>query len=102
MIEEEGIWQLGIYNLVRVGFSCAGRGVVYFDLLDPKTPVPNSHGQYFGSPEIEYFRMPPRTRQASRWKEDWEELELLVGFPSLCSNCVLMDGLNRVEAGLVR
>ncbi|KAF9445879.1 Serine/threonine-protein kinase [Macrolepiota fuliginosa MF-IS2] len=46
---------------------------------DPKTPVPNPHvhGHFIGSPEIEYFRMPPRTRQASRWKEDWEELELL-------------------------
>ena len=36
------------------------------------------HGHFIGSPEIEYSRMPPRTRQASRWKEDWEELELLV------------------------
>lgn len=42
----------------------------------PKTPMyhpPN------GSPETEYFRAPPpRTRHTSRWKEDWEELELLV------------------------
>ncbi|KAJ6593628.1 kinase-like domain-containing protein [Mycena capillaripes] len=40
---------------------------------EPKTPMP---GKY-GSPEIEYFRAPQRDRQASRWKEDWEELELL-------------------------
>lgn len=60
--------------------------------VDPKTPVPtprmyphqgygyggHAHGHFIGSPEIEYFRMPPKTRQASRWKEDWEELELLV------------------------
>ncbi|KAF9231990.1 hypothetical protein BU15DRAFT_90768 [Melanogaster broomeanus] len=42
----------------------------------PRTPIGNGHG-YATSPEKEYFRVPPRTRQASRWKEDWEELELL-------------------------
>ncbi|KAJ7760657.1 kinase-like domain-containing protein [Mycena maculata] len=40
---------------------------------DLKTPMPGNHG----SPEIEYFRAPQRDRQSSRWKEDWEELELL-------------------------
>jgi translation initiation factor 2-alpha kinase 4 len=52
---------------------------------DPKTPVPTPrvHGHFTGSPEIEYFRLPPKTRQASRWKEDWEELELLVR-PEFC------------------
>ncbi len=30
-----------------------------------------------GSPEFDYFRG-AMFRQASRWKEDWEELELLV------------------------
>ncbi|KAG8220630.1 kinase-like domain-containing protein [Butyriboletus roseoflavus] len=40
----------------------------------PGTPVGN--GNHSGtSPVKEYFRTPPR--QASRWKEDWEELELL-------------------------
>lgn len=34
----------------------------------------------YGSPEgPDYFPLTPRTKQASRWKEDWEELELLVG-----------------------
>ncbi|KIJ60152.1 hypothetical protein HYDPIDRAFT_139699 [Hydnomerulius pinastri MD-312] len=42
----------------------------------PKTPMGNGHN-YATSPEKDYFRAPPRTRQASRWKEDWEELELL-------------------------
>jgi hypothetical protein len=46
-----------------------------FKLPDLKTPMPSS---YMRSPEIEYFRPPQRTRQSSRWKEDWEELELLV------------------------
>ncbi|KAF8421714.1 kinase-like domain-containing protein [Boletus edulis BED1] len=32
---------------------------------------------YGTSPEKDYFRVPPSTRQVSRWKEDWEELELL-------------------------
>ncbi|OBZ78007.1 Serine/threonine-protein kinase gcn2 [Grifola frondosa] len=41
----------------------------------PRSPVTNG---YNGSPETDYFRMPaPKTRSASRWKEDWEELELL-------------------------
>ncbi|KAF8148631.1 kinase-like domain-containing protein [Crassisporium funariophilum] len=40
---------------------------------DPKTPMP----MHFGSPDPDYFRMPARAKQASRWKEDWEELELL-------------------------
>lgn len=30
-----------------------------------------------GSPDLGYFRGPPRQWQTSRWKEDWEELELL-------------------------
>ncbi|KAG1724557.1 kinase-like domain-containing protein [Suillus lakei] len=39
------------------------------------TPKPNG---YFGSPEQDYFqKVPQRTAPASRWKEDWEELELL-------------------------
>jgi hypothetical protein len=32
-----------------------------------------------GSPEVEFFKAAPLTRQASRWKQDFEELELLVG-----------------------
>ncbi|KAI9461114.1 hypothetical protein HD554DRAFT_2206776 [Boletus coccyginus] len=49
----------------------------------PSIPVPGSGAptgngnQYGTSPDKDYFRVPPRTRQASRWKEDWEELELL-------------------------
>ncbi|EJF61645.1 Serine/threonine-protein kinase [Dichomitus squalens LYAD-421 SS1] len=42
----------------------------------PKTPLVN--GFAVGSPETDYFRMPPPTaRHSSRWKEDWEELEIL-------------------------
>jgi translation initiation factor 2-alpha kinase 4 len=41
---------------------------------DVRTPIPNG---YFGSPEKDYF-VPQRFAPASRWKEDWEELELLV------------------------
>ncbi|TFK91310.1 Serine/threonine-protein kinase [Polyporus arcularius HHB13444] len=42
----------------------------------PKTPV--TSGFAVGSPETDYFRMaPPTARHASRWKEDWEELEIL-------------------------
>ncbi len=42
---------------------------------DQRTPVPHA---YASSPEIDYFRAPMLRQQASRWKEDWEELELLV------------------------
>ncbi|KAH7923751.1 Serine/threonine-protein kinase [Leucogyrophana mollusca] len=42
----------------------------------PRTPMNNGHN-YANSPEKEYFQALSRTRQASRWKEDWEELELL-------------------------
>ncbi|KAF8839726.1 Serine/threonine-protein kinase [Paxillus ammoniavirescens] len=45
-------------------------------IAGPRTPIGNGNN-YGTSPENEYFRAPPRTRQASRWKEDWEELELL-------------------------
>ncbi|CDO76045.1 hypothetical protein BN946_scf184959.g3 [Trametes cinnabarina] len=42
----------------------------------PKTPMVNSF--LAGSPETDYFRMPPpKPRHVSRWKEDWEELEIL-------------------------
>ncbi|KAH9943970.1 hypothetical protein B0H21DRAFT_747282 [Amylocystis lapponica] len=41
----------------------------------PKTPMPSG---YVGSPEVDYFTPPqPRPKYSSRWKEDWEELELL-------------------------
>ncbi|KAG5719281.1 Serine/threonine-protein kinase gcn2 [Termitomyces sp. T112] len=40
-----------------------------------RTPVPFMHE---GSPEVSaFFWPPPRPQQKSRWKEDWEELELL-------------------------
>ncbi|KAI0828484.1 Serine/threonine-protein kinase [Trametes gibbosa] len=42
----------------------------------PKTSMVN--GFFAGSPETDYFRMPPpKPKHASRWKEDWEELEIL-------------------------
>lgn len=50
----------------------------------PSIPVPGSgaligNGNHYAtSPEKDYPRIPPSTKQASRWKEDWEELELLV------------------------
>lgn len=45
----------------------------------PGPGAPTGNGNHYGtSPDKDYFRVPPSTRQASRWKEDWEELELLV------------------------
>ncbi|KDR70022.1 hypothetical protein GALMADRAFT_255390 [Galerina marginata CBS 339.88] len=45
-----------------------------FAANDPKTPIPLQ----FGSPEApDYFRLTPKAKHMSRWKEDWEELELL-------------------------
>ena len=43
-------------------------------LAEPKTPLPS----FSMSPETDYFRPAQSTRHSSRWKEDWEELELLV------------------------
>ena len=43
----------------------------------PRTPIPH-RSNYGTSPEKDYHLVTPRARQASRWKEDWEELELLV------------------------
>ncbi|KAI9457648.1 kinase-like domain-containing protein [Lactarius psammicola] len=49
--------------------------VIAIPISDQRTPVPHA---YASSPEIDYFRTPIlRRQQASRWKEDWEELELL-------------------------
>ena len=53
--------------------------------LEPKTP---RHHAQMGSPDgTDYFRlgafgvsMAQQRKQTSRWKEDWEELELLVRF----------------------
>ncbi|KAG2137935.1 kinase-like domain-containing protein [Suillus clintonianus] len=54
----------------RIGSPTA----IPFLSTDLRTPKPNGD---FGSPEKDYFRVPQRTAPASRWKEDWEELELL-------------------------
>jgi hypothetical protein len=43
----------------------------------PRIPITLNYPS--GSPEVEFFKSPPLTRQASRWKQDFEELELLVG-----------------------
>lgn len=64
--------------------------------LEAKTPL---HHMALGSPEApDYFRlgagMSQQRRQTSRWKEDWEELELLVGF--LCFVCLWVGLLNLV------
>ena len=65
----------------------------------PKTPVVVG-GFAVGSPEIDYFRMPPPTaRHSSRWKEDWEELEILGrgGFGQVVKARNKID--NRIYAG---
>jgi len=83
MVVSEG-WSV-LFQEVRNGDFILVRTSLFMYKTDssyagPGTPVltPCVHGHFIGSPEIEYSRMPPRTRQASRWKEDWEELELLV------------------------
>ena len=57
----------------------------------PKTPRASISQHYGSSPEKDYFRSPPpRTRHTSRWKEDWEELELLVRYLSVSVTCSIM------------
>ena len=49
----------------------------YVRILDARSPLSIP----FGSPEFDYFRGSGRVKPASsRWKEDWEELELLVSY----------------------
>jgi translation initiation factor 2-alpha kinase 4 len=55
----------------------------------PKTPRASTATNYSSSPEIEYFTPLQKTRQASRWKEDWEELEMLVSYCSCSSRLSL-------------
>lgn len=64
--------------------TCSLVGQPSFGLFpsEPKTPM---HGSMTGSPETDYFRV-PGPRHASRWKEDWEELELLVSPAGFCED----------------
>lgn len=59
--------------------------------IDARTPMqPN----YNNSPEMEYFKTALSARQrTSRWKEDWEELELLVS--------VSLDDISQLNAASV-
>ena len=70
-------------------------------LSGPKTPRASAANNYSSSPEQEYFLAPSRTRHASRWKEDWEELEMLVKllFSSSCScsRWVRISGQRRIR-----
>ncbi|CAL1710511.1 unnamed protein product [Somion occarium] len=61
-------------ELAGVAFSNGSRSpTIVFS--GPKTPMTY---QFNGSPESDYFRAPPPPKMRhSRWKEDWEELELL-------------------------
>jgi len=68
---------------------------------DPRTPVPQPYGS---SPEVDYFRVSiERRQQVSRWKEDWEELELLVGITRLSTpwlpGLTFMAGSRRIWLG---
>jgi hypothetical protein len=67
---------------------------------DQRTPVPRA---YASSPEIDYFRAPiMRRQQASRWKEDWEELELLVRVIGYVVNGQPLRSMGRVAARSVQ
>ncbi|KAH9487410.1 eIF-2-alpha kinase GCN2 [Psilocybe cubensis] len=49
-------------------------GVAQSPVTNPRTPLTLP----YGSPEgPDYFRLTPREKQTSRWKTEWEELELL-------------------------
>lgn len=76
--------------------------------IGPKTPTAAMNAStttlqpfHVGSPEIDYFRgaLAARARQSSRWKEDWEELEMLGkgAFGSVVKARNKVD--NRVYAG---
>ncbi|KAI0077507.1 Serine/threonine-protein kinase [Panus rudis PR-1116 ss-1] len=64
-------------ELAGVVFSHAQKSPTIPISIGPKTPMPHQY-QFNGSPESDYFKPPPpKVRQSSRWKDDWEELELL-------------------------
>ena len=92
-----GVMQLQSPNLTGRGsvqFSSSGLSsshllptpnlnLTHWCTLDSKTPLPFQ----FGSPEGLDYRLriqSPRAKQVSRWKEDWEELELLVSLLLKC------------------
>ncbi|TFK47428.1 Serine/threonine-protein kinase [Heliocybe sulcata] len=59
-------------SIISPGIRIRDRAITFSDVRTPVVPH-----NFSGSPE-EYFAMPAqRTRHSSRWKEDWEELELL-------------------------
>ena len=47
---------------------------------DARSPLP----MHIGSPDPDYFRVSGVKPTSSRWKEDWEELELLVSCLFVC------------------
>ena len=65
------IWFLKLFSLLICSI-----------LKDARTPLPIQ----LGSPDPDYFRVSGRVKPASsRWKEDWEELELLVSLSRVFS-----------------
>ena len=70
----------------------------FYSITANRTPVANI---FSTSPENGYFRGPAaRTRQASRWREDWEELEVLVS-NTVVYEATIFTSVFRVRAGLV-
>ncbi|KAI5992946.1 kinase-like domain-containing protein [Pisolithus albus] len=68
------------FNNPREAAQAGNSTIPHFENVRSEYDVHEQEEQYNMfefSPEKDYFRAPPRTRQASRWKEDWEELELL-------------------------
>ena len=84
------------HNSRTVPISMSARSGM--ESFDPRTPVPS---MYYGSPEIEYFTtraMRQARGHASRWKDDWEELELLVSSYSHTFERVICDDGRRAKA----
>lgn len=74
-------------DLQQAAMSIPGRG-------SPKTPMPTHYGS---SPEMDRFFAdvrPQSRQQVSRWKDDWEELEMLVSvFVVTTIGCLLTTTL---------
>ena len=84
-----------LMDLTSPTYSSAHNRTPTIPHAGPKTPTVN--GFAVGSPETDYFRMPPPlAKHTSRWKEDWEELEILVRNFQTCCGGHLMRAIRVV------
>ncbi|KAJ3481924.1 hypothetical protein NLI96_g7338 [Meripilus lineatus] len=73
-VRKNAVTAFSLLAELRGATSSNGSRSPVISIAGPKTPVLPA---FVGSPESDYFRAPPPKQSQSRWKSDWEELELL-------------------------